>query len=170
MKSSDIRIVVTGVDWLGSGIGSIETSLEELIREAKEQIDITAYSVTSGADLLFKWINVALERGIKIRIIVNKPESQPAIIVNKLERLATKYKHFALYYFIGKRSNLHAKMIIADRFAAVVGSSNLSKSGLLLNYEVAAYVKGEPVEQLANTLEKLFNSKNIVKFNSLKKP
>lgn len=164
MIGDSIRIVVTGLEWLGGGAGSIESALEELVSGAKEQIDLTAYSITNGANLLFTWIQVALDRGIKVRIIVNKKHTQYPASVSKLESLAGKYRHFELYYFNSDESDLHAKTIIADRNIALIGSSNLSRNGFLLNHEIAVYIKGSAAEDAATALDKLFNSKKVARF------
>lgn len=164
MTENTIHLVVTGVSWMGGGIGSIESALEQLIREAQQEIDLTAYSITSGADVLFDWLEAALVRGIKVRLIVNRKDEQPAGMVSRLVSLAHIYPHFELYDFTTERAALHAKMIIADRRVALIGSSNLSKSGLLNNHEIAVVIRGAVAQTAASVLERILNDKHTTRF------
>jgi cardiolipin synthase len=163
VNENSIRVVVTGVSWMGGGIGSIESALEQLIREAEQEIDLTAYSITSGADVLFDWLEAALARGIKVRMIINRKDEQPSGVVDKLERLAGTYQHFELYNFTTEGAALHAKVIIADRRVALIGSSNLSKSGLLNNHEIAVLIRGPVAQTTASVLERIFKNEHTVR-------
>lgn len=163
MTENTIRVVVTGVSWMGGGIGSIESALEQLIREAEQEIDLTAYSVTTGADVLFDWLEAALARGIKVRMVINRKDEQPSGVVSRLERLADTYPHFELYDFTTEGAALHAKVIVADRRVAIIGSSNLSKSGLLNNHEIAVLIHGAAAQTTASVLERIFKNEHTVR-------
>ncbi len=55
MSESGVSVVVTGTAWMGGGIGSIESALERLFRDARQEIVLTAYTISSSADRLFDW-------------------------------------------------------------------------------------------------------------------
>jgi hypothetical protein len=50
----------------------IETAIGKLFREAREEIMLTAYSITGGADLLLDWMEEALDRGVRVSMVVNR--------------------------------------------------------------------------------------------------
>jgi phosphatidylserine/phosphatidylglycerophosphate/cardiolipin synthase-like enzyme len=161
MSESSIRVVVTGPAWMGSGVGSIESALEELFREAEQEIVLTVYSITTGSDLLFEWLEKTLARGVTIKMVVNHLNEQHASAVDKLKRLARQYQHFGLYDFQGNESDLHAKVVVADRKAALVGSSNLSQRGLLGNHELGVFLQGTSARAVASALDRLLASQNV---------
>lgn len=156
------QVVVTGLAWMGSGIGSIESAMERIFREAEHEILITSYAISSAADLMLDWFEAALARGVLIRIVINRINEQPADVISRLESLHQIYPHFYLYGFTDDQEyDLHAKAIVADRKMALVGSSNLSRRGLLNNHELALFVEGKPAEQVASAIDKLLISHSI---------
>lgn len=159
------RVVVTGITWMGGGVGSIESALEQLIREAEREIDLTAYSITNGADLIFDWLSAALARGIKVRMIINHKDEQPAGVMNRLQKLASSYRHLELYDFTVERAALHAKVIVADRKVALIGSSNLSRRGLLINHEIAVLINGSAAQMVASVLDRILAHPSTLPFS-----
>jgi phosphatidylserine/phosphatidylglycerophosphate/cardiolipin synthase-like enzyme len=158
MNESSQTIVVTGIDWIGSGIRSIESALGKLFQAAEYEIILTVYSITTGSDLLFEWLETALTRGVKIRMVINHFEDQHASAVNRLNDLMRQYHHLQLYDFNRTESDLHAKVVVVDRKSALVGSSNLSKRGLLANHELAVLVQGPDAGSIARTIDRLIES------------
>jgi cardiolipin synthase len=156
------QVVVTGLAWMGSGIGSIESAMERIFREAEHEVLITSYAISNATDLIMDWFEAALARGVLIRIIINRINEQPADVISRLESLHQTYPHFYLYGFTDDQEyDLHAKAIVADRKMALVGSSNLSRRGLLNNHELALFVEGKPAEQVASAIDKLLTSHSI---------
>lgn len=155
-----MNVAVTGGAWMGSGVGSIESALTALFREAEEEVTLTAYAISDSADLLFDMLDAALARGIQVKLIVNRLSGQPARAVGQLRALAQIYPHLHLYDFTLKEGeDLHAKVIVADRRRAMVGSSNLSRRGLIANHELAVLIEGAPAEEIARVLEFLCSRK-----------
>jgi phosphatidylserine/phosphatidylglycerophosphate/cardiolipin synthase-like enzyme len=144
---------------MGSGIGSIETALKHLLGGAREDVAITAYSISSSADPLFEWIEGALMRGVRVKLIYNKLSRLKKGARSRLESLAKEYPHFHLYDFADKKTyDLHAKAVVADRQKAIVGSSNLSVGGVLGNHEMAMMVEGSAAASVAKVIERLLRS------------
>ena len=134
MSETRVSVVVTGTAWMGSGIGSIESALERLLREAEHEIALTVYAIGSGADLLLDWLEAALARGVQVKLVVNRLRSQPPDVTIRLRQFATMYPHLLFYDFAPEsETDLHAKVVVVDRRLALVGSSNLSRRGLLSN-------------------------------------
>jgi phosphatidylserine/phosphatidylglycerophosphate/cardiolipin synthase-like enzyme len=163
MSDGSAKVVVTGPGWMGDGLGSIETALERLMREATREILITAYSVTSGADRLLDWLEDALARGVEVRLIVNRVSGQAAVkTIKRLHRLVGTYPYFYLYDFQpDEQADLHAKIFVVDRDRALIGSSNLSRRGLLNNHELAVLIQGVPVRSVASAIDRLVNSRYV---------
>lgn len=165
MSSSDnkINVVVTGTEWMGSGVGSIESVLANLFATSKNEIYISAYSIGYSSDLIFDWIEKALLRGVKIRMVINRLNEQPSEVRVKLGNLLKNYSHFHLFEFISTEGvDLHAKVVVADHSKALVGSSNLSKRGLISNFEMGLLVEGQAASIVASTLYKLFENSNQI--------
>ncbi len=97
----------------------------------------------------------------KVRMIVNCLKEQYPSVQNKLGNLRAKYPHFNLYSFEdeGDQSKLHAKVLITDRQSALIGSSNLSYSGMVVNHELALLVNGREAAEAARAIDLLLNSK-----------
>ena len=151
-----VSVVVTGTAWMGAGIGSIETALEELFREAEHDIGITVYAISSHTDLLLEWLETALSRGIQVRMVVNRLNNQSSKVLIRLRRFVTVYPHFHLYDFVSDKDyDLHAKLVVIDRKKVLIGSSNLSRRGLVTNYELALLVEGPSAENVAQAMDRL---------------
>lgn len=165
MSEARVSVVVTGTEWMGSGIGSIESALERLFREAKQEIILAVYAISDGAELLVHWLENALARGASIRFVTNQlPEKVPQVIY-RLVALQRAYSHLYLYEFAGTdREDLHAKVVVVDRRMALVGSSNLSYRGMTTNLELALLVEGPAAADVARALDSLFASDKIRPF------
>lgn len=157
-------MVVTGVAWMGHGVGSVESSIERLFREAEREIALTVYAIYSRVDLLFDWMETALSRGIQVTVIVNRLNQQPPAPASELRRLAARYGHMRLYSFNPEEeSDLHAKVVVVDRRVALIGSSNLSKRGLLTNYEMAVVISGPAAETAGAALDRLLANPYVLR-------
>ncbi len=153
------RIVVTGTSWMGAGIGSIESAIDDLFRTASDEIILSVYTIGSGTDRLFRWLEGALNRGVQVSLVINALEDQPVDVVIKLRDINERFLHFNLYDFHGEAgSSLHAKAIVADRRAALIGSSNMSRRGLLANHELALLADGEPAVTAGRAMDALIGS------------
>lgn len=156
---SKSSVVVTGLAWMGSGVGSIESALERLFTSAKQELSLTVYALGTDPERITTWLESALVRGVAVRMILNRSEEQPAAAIGSLKRLAASYPHFSLFRFAGpENSELHAKVVVADRRLALVGSSNLSWHGMVANHELALLVEGEAATAVASALDRLFHS------------
>jgi cardiolipin synthase len=155
----DFLVAVTGLAWMGSGIGSIESAMEQLFHDAEHEILITTYSMSSAADLFIDWLEASLAKGILIRIAINKFAEQPRDVVTRFTKIMNIYPHCYLYSYEGDETqDLHAKVIVADRKVAIVGSSNISRHGFITNHELAVVIRGNNAEKVAFALDKLFSS------------
>lgn len=156
MSKTKVTVYVTGIGWMGGGIGSIESALERLFRQAEHEILLTVYVLGNRMDLLFGWLEEALSRGVEITLIINRLSNQTREVADQLLHITQIYPHFHLYdFFAPGETDLHAKVVIVDRQVALVGSSNLSKRGLLGNHELALLVEGSAATGVAAAIDRL---------------
>lgn len=152
-----VTIVVTGLAWMGRGIRSIDSTIEEILLSATDEIQIAAYVITSGAEGFVRLVANCLTRGVKVTFVVNRFGKQPKKMQNMIMDLLHQYPHFSLFQFSPKAKNedLHAKIIVVDRKKALIGSSNLSWKGLILNHEIALIVDGPSAAKIGSLVDML---------------
>jgi cardiolipin synthase len=149
---------------MGSGVGSIESATEKLFMDANSEILLTVYSISNRADLLFDWLELALGRGVAARMVINQINEQPVDVKARFHRLAQSFPNLQLLEFVGRDwSDLHAKSIVVDRNRAIVGSSNLSRRGLLTNYELALLVEGPTATIIASVIDRILASDQVIR-------
>ncbi|GIP18656.1 endonuclease [Paenibacillus montaniterrae] len=162
----EIKILATGLGWMGSGVESIKANLEELIQNAKYEIMIGAYNISTGASDVFELIDVPLSRGVDVRILVNQYQNHHPAAQDMLRSFYRKYLNFMLYDFTHPDGyDLHAKMIVVDRERAIIGSSNISRRGFFNNHELAVLLTGQEVKKVASAFEKLVTHQHTKKID-----
>jgi phosphatidylserine/phosphatidylglycerophosphate/cardiolipin synthase-like enzyme len=157
-KNAQVRTFVTGLGWMGRGVGSIGTALEELVRSTKHQLFIVAYAISDGAAPLFELVRQKLSEGVRVTFVVDRVADQHGQVPLLLCQMLGDYPtHFFVYDFAGKDSNahLHAKVLIADRERAIIGSANLSRNGLVSFHELCVQIEGEAVDDVTRATERL---------------
>lgn len=165
MKATQVRVVVSGSTWMGGGLGSVESSLLRLLQQANDEVLFVVYSISSGPELLFEQLGAMLQRGIRIRMIVNRFAEQHATVQRQLRQLRDTYAHLLiLLSFVPPhdQADLHAKVIVVDRQQALVGSANLSLRGLINNHELGVVLEGAVVTDIARAIDTLMASQYTV--------
>lgn len=151
-----VEILATGPDIVKKGVRGIEPVIEGLIQQATREIHIIAYLITPSALGILEMLEQAAERGVRIVIVVNDLQSQNKAVVQKLTEISDEYPHVNIADFIGGRNRpLHAKILVADRKAAFVGSANLSWGGMFSNYEIGLLVQGKVAWKLSEIADRL---------------
>ncbi|MCD6370062.1 MAG: hypothetical protein J7L63_01000 [Thermoplasmata archaeon] len=123
------EIVISGEKWLGKGLLSVYSRIEEIINEAKHSILIAVYQFTSRE--LITLIERALRRGVEVYIYTTE--------------IADIHSHPNLKIHLLRDIMLHAKIIIVDGEKILIGSSNFTFSGFFKNYEVGVYLEDEEI-------------------------
>lgn len=157
-----MTIVVTGTGWIGGGAGSIASALDEILTDARTEIHVSAFSFTSRADRPLAGIAEALDRGIEVRMVIDHLGNQTPSVQARLRRLARAHRHMYLYDYIGA-GELHAKVVVADRRRALIGSSNLSQRGLMSNHELGVVVDGPDAASAAAMIDRLLRTALVVR-------
>jgi phosphatidylserine/phosphatidylglycerophosphate/cardiolipin synthase-like enzyme len=161
MTENYVRVVVSGSSWMGSGFGSIESALHDLFNLANDEVIFIAFNVSGAIHEFFQQIEQLLERGIRIRMLVNRYDSQHESLKLYLGKLKRQFPDLLLLFsFMPDHNNadLHAKIILVDRKYALVGSANLSLRGLMDNHEFALLVEGNAVADVTRAVDLIFKS------------
>lgn len=160
------KIVVSGTTWIGNGIESFETEIEKIFKETRGEIQIVAYSISSHAPQLFDLLFTAVKNGCLIKLIVFKFDDLKSSSKNLLLKLEQS-KGFLLYKYVPNNDDdkdaLHAKMIVANRKKALIGSANLSWRGLVTNHEIGVILYGSAAVDAANLVDRLIEKSPRIK-------
>jgi cardiolipin synthase len=173
-EANKVEIAATGLAWVGGGVRSIDGVLCDLIRKATETLDLTAYSITDGASRVFDEIENRLVAGVKVRIVIdNLGDPKKAAARERLADLQTKFpSKFVVWDYPKADQNemagLHAKLIIADRRTALIGSANLSFLGLAASHELSVCIEGDAASAIALCFDQLVVSRYVVDCPSVK--
>jgi phosphatidylserine/phosphatidylglycerophosphate/cardiolipin synthase-like enzyme len=162
-KTDRVSVVATGLSWIGGGTRSVEQTLLALVAEAKEEILVTAYSVTGGSGRVMDRLRRAVSAGVRCVFIVNRLGDQRADMRSSLEDLALHYPGVVAIYDFEDESTegLHAKVVVVDRRAAVVGSANLTFHGLTSSHELGLLVRGPAAAAVASAIDQLTSSPQV---------
>lgn len=153
--------IVTGIGWMGTGIRSVQSTLKQMLREANQEVLISVYSITEGADEILQELGICLQRGLVFKIIINRFYNQFTEIQTILLELIKIYPNFKVYSFDHPIEQLHAKFIVVDRSIALVGSANLSLRGMKKNYELGILLNNDEVITIAKCFDQLTEMKSV---------
>lgn len=161
MKQANVRVVVSGSAWMGSGLGSIESALYQLFEQANDEVTIVAYAISNAATMLFQQLTALLQRGIRVRLLVNRFTRQPPGVQKQCHDLQRRFSNLMQVFSFTPQSDeadLHAKIILVDRKYALVGSANLSLRGLMDNHELGVVIEGAGAADIARAIDQLLAS------------
>lgn len=153
-----VSLAVTGLGWLGAGAPSVEQEMINLVRSARREISLCIYSITSGAMRLLAEIRDVAAQGVRATFLVNSLDDQtPEIQVYLRESAQALGEYWRVVDFSpsGLQTELHAKILVVDRLAALVGSANLSYRGMVSNHELAVVIRGPTAENIASRVDLL---------------
>ena len=156
---TEIRILATGADFLIENVGNIGSSVEQIMSEAQKEIHILAYVISKHADKFMNILERSLESGVKVTLVINRLAEQDEKIKSQLFSWSKIFPYFKLVNFDRKGKILHAKVVVADRDKAVIGSANFSWGGLSANYEIGVLVRGKDAWMLSKMADNII-SKN----------
>ena len=120
-----------------------------IIQNAKQSLDI--YNEEMADDTITKALEQAEKNGTKVRIVMTYTTTNKAVF-NELTQAGVD-----IHTFASSKKNLyiHAKMILADKNIAFIGSENFSYTSLNKNRELGIFVQDA---NILASLEKTFNT------------
>jgi len=155
IEGSIDSIGVSGRHWIGNEISAFDL-VKETLESANSSIRIAIYSFgqkSKELDLIFDILhNKIFSKGVKVQLIINKFWSTTDYAKKKLKQL--EHRNFVLLNFEpeNENENLHAKIIVVDSKIILVGSANISKSGLFSNHELVIKLSGGEFASRINNL------------------
>ncbi len=159
-----VSLIVTGLGWLGGGTRAIENALLTLIGSAEHELALAVYSMTPGPDRLWASLGRALDSGIRCTLIVDRLDEQNPQMrewIRDVSRRHTDTLRVADFRGEDDNDHLHAKIVVADRRRAIVGSANLTAHGLLLAHELALSIEGPAADDIAGRMDLLARSQLV---------
>jgi phosphatidylserine/phosphatidylglycerophosphate/cardiolipin synthase-like enzyme len=147
-------IAVSGYHWMHSGGRTIDAVTEEILAAARRELVLTVYRLHDRTRFIRR-IRAALARGVRVTVIIDGWDVQPAASCQAVLGLASEYQSLLhIYRFRDPEGKgvLHAKAIAADSRLALVGSANVSEAAALWNYEMGALVEGEAAAAVSRML------------------
>jgi len=154
-----LTILATGTDFLKRQVRGTGPAIEEILADAKDEIQIMAYMISKNAVAFMDIIESKLESGKRTTIVINKLATQDSDVVTRLESWRHRFPtHFTLVDFSRDDKTLHAKVIVTDRSKAVIGSANFTWGGLSGNYEIGVLVEGNKAWELADLVDDVASS------------
>lgn len=158
-----VSVAATGLGWVGGGAGAIEGRLTHLITTADRELAFAIYAMSPTARV-WAALERAIDGGIFCTLVINRLESQHPEMRERLRTLRDRHRPtFRVLEFVGEtdRDYLHAKIVVADRQRAIVGSANLTAHGLLLGHELAVCIDGPAAEEIAVRIDMLGRSRLV---------
>lgn len=153
MVIEKISPVATGEEWIGYGVRSFKSVINDLISNAKNELVLTVYVLTDTS--IVDNLENALERGIKVEIYLYEGdvcEKNKAVIY--ILQLQNKFDYLKIYRI--KDKMLHAKVLVADGKKILSGSANFTFSGMISNYELGFLVEDPSMAlQILKLIKKL---------------
>src|SRR4051812_9773689 len=101
MTENSIRVVVSGSSWMGTGFGSIESAFYDLFAKANDEVIVVAFTVSGALQVFFQQLEHLLERGIRIRMLINRYDKQHESVKGMLRKLQQSFAGlFQLFSFL----------------------------------------------------------------------
>ncbi len=113
-------------------------ALVGVVDGASETVTIVEFSWSAGdpVDRLLDAVARAVERGVRVRVLLESELERNAAAVDALQAVGADAR------LDTSEATVHAKLVVADGERALVGSSNLSWSALESNHEANVLVDG----------------------------
>jgi len=162
---SENKILVTGSKFLDvPGVKGTSSVMEKIMSDDIDELQILAYDITTNAAEFLNLLRKAIKRGVTTTLVYNTPSQKQmelkirADAINELKRLSSEHQHFNFVPFPIDGKMLHAKVVIANRKKAYVGSSNFTWGGMSKNYEVGILVGEKESYILSKIVDSLLPS------------
>ena len=175
-----IELGVSGRFWIGKHKTMKNFDMvSKILKSAKSEIRITTYSLGmlrngNELDKIFRILIDKSNSGVPVQIIVNRLEAQlkkNKTVREKMEVLKSMPDATVLSFRPSDKrdiSDLHAKIFTVDGETAILGSANLSFSGMFDNHEIMVKISGKKfVAQINQLIDEL--AENILAQGKRKK-
>ena len=154
-----ISLVVTAPPSVAINARTTMNAVQSMIREAKKNILITGYSLSSYFDELIDTIILKSQSGVLVKFFVNNIDKQ-----SDFDKILRYKGHFLRIYNYQQKDDkmaaLHAKVISVDLQQTLITSANLSYHGQQGNIELGTLIESKNIaKQIDDVFTKLIFSK-----------
>lgn len=146
-------ILATGDRLVGGGVRSFESVIIDLIRSARSEIQIAAYSFDPSFVGVLEELSHIGKTGVRITIVTRAIPTQHPKVRTALKRLAEDQR--VVEFPDSPAGRLHMKVLVIDRNNAIVGSANFTMGGLISNHELGVWLTGQEAWQIGSLLDRL---------------
>ncbi|MEM3402430.1 MAG: phospholipase D family protein [Candidatus Hadarchaeales archaeon] len=146
-------ILATGDLLVGGGVRSFESVIMDLIRAARSEIQIAAYSFDLSFVSVLEELSHIGKTGVRITIVTRAISTQHPKVQTALKRLAEDQR--VVEFPDSPTGRLHMKVLVIDRNSAIVGSANFTMGGLISNHELGVWLTGQEAWQIGSLLDRL---------------
>lgn len=158
-STDKVSLVVTAPPSFRINARPTMTVVQSMIEEAKRNILITGYSLSSYFSELTDTIIDKSQRGVFVKFFINNIDKQP-----DADKLLRYRGHFLKLYDYSneedKMAALHAKVISVDMKQTLITSANLSYHGQQGNIELGTLIESErTAKQLDEVMTQLIFKK-----------
>jgi phosphatidylserine/phosphatidylglycerophosphate/cardiolipin synthase-like enzyme len=151
------------------GVRSVEQLTLDVLDHTERELLVTGYSLRASAARFWDHLANRLRAGVVCRMAVNNVGGQPSDVQRLLHGFGREFgEGFALYDFPpsdDRLAGLHAKVIVADRSVALVGSANLTFHGMAMAHELAVRLRGAAAAEVAYRVDDLLGSRVIRRYS-----
>ncbi|MGW3314375.1 DISARM system phospholipase D-like protein DrmC [Streptomyces fungicidicus] len=171
-STEDVRTVWSGPATPGVPVRSTAQVLVELVNGADRELLAMTYAARPYRPLTDA-LTAAVARGVDVHVVVETRQGaagllggpEPAAAFTGVPGL--RLWHWAPEARGGTGARQHAKLAVADRRTLLVGSANLTESGVRRNIEAGVLVTGGPApERAAEHIRELQRRKKLVRLDS----
>ena len=150
----ELQVIPSGPDVTGDAL--LETIIYAINRATERIWIVTPYFVPG--ELILRSLQIARNRGLDVKLITPK-ESNHLIADLVRSSYIRELQEWNIDIALYEGPMLHAKAVLFDNDAVLLGSVNLDNRSLLLNYEVVtiAYSK-EQIDQMDAWMKKLLQN------------
>lgn len=146
-----------------------ERALIQVIQHAQERLFLTSF-VAYKVDEIIESLKLAIERGVKVSILLERSESDGGAVSNDgISAMKKTLPEASVFAWDSKAESfmggkVHAKVAVADEKVCFISSANLTGHAMEKNMEAGVLIEGGTVpEKLHRHLEALITTKQLTR-------
>ena len=144
----NIKLLTSGPQW--NAEWPYFTEIRKIIQKTKKYLLFSIYALTEKN--IVDEIEDALKSGKNIECyLYNNTNINKISLMKRVFTLSITYSHFSVH-LIDETKTLHAKIVVSDFNKIIVGSANMTFSGLFKNYEMGLYFENREIAQKISAL------------------
>lgn len=138
-------------------------SLLDVIRGATESLLVIGYAVHDDTAIR-PALEAAIGRGVEVTLLLERSDDNASFsgAPTAFDGIGARRLSWPARHRPDQRANLHAKVLVADKRTAVIGSANLTAWAFERNLECGVVVSGDQARRVHEHIEQLVIDKVLV--------